>query len=251
MKLMGFLQIYNEVEKGNLRRCLRSISKYCDEIVIYDDASTDNSVEVARQFTDLIIEGAVNEWGKEAIHRQQLLELALIRNPDWIFWLDADEVIEHKGEEGALRILAEGGDKDSYAFHEINLWRTPCFYRLDNAYNDGWYCRLWKNTGELEIENKPGLHQRLVPKGLKNEGQSSLEIIHYGFATDNNIIDKFETYKSHGQSGWDLWRLVDERSLKIAKSNPYWFRKSLPDLDPNEVYKVPLLSKVLKDENKS
>lgn len=247
MKLIGFMQVYNEVEKGNLRRCLESMSKYCDEIVIYDDASTDNSVEVAREFTDLIIEGEVNEWGKEAEHRQQLLELALTRSPDWIFWLDADEVIERRGEQQDLRILCETAEFDSYAFHEVNLWRTTAFYRLDNLYNDGWYCRLWKNTGELEIENKPGLHQRLVPKGLKNEGQSNLEILHYGFAKDDRIIDKFLTYQSHGQSGWNLWRLVDERSLKVARSNPDWFKDDIPEVNLNDVYKTPLLSKVPDD----
>jgi len=241
--------MYNEVEKGNLRRCLESMDKYCNEIVIYDDASTDSSVKVAREFTDLIYRGQVNEWGKEAEHRQQLLELALAHSPDWIFWLDADEVIEKEGEQGGLRMLCEAAEFDSYAFHEVNLWRTPAFYRLDNSYNDGWFCRLWKNTGELVIENKPGLHQRLVPKGLKNEGQSGFQVLHYGFSSDDRILDKFTTYRAHGQSGWPLWRLVDERSLKVARSNPDWFDYELPDVKPNDVYKHPLLSKVPADED--
>jgi len=251
MKLFGFMQIYNEVEKGNLKRCLNSMSKYCDEIVIYDDASTDDSVAVAREYTDLIIEGEGNEWGKEAEHRQRLLKLALEHNPDWTFWLDADEVIEKRGQDGGLRELCEKGFHDSYAFHEINLWRTPAFYRLDNLYNEGWFCRLWKNTGELEIENKPGLHQRLVPKGLKSEGKSDLQVIHYGFANDNNLIEKFKTYRSHGQSGWALWRLVDERTLNVARSKPHWFDYKLPTVNPNDVYKVPLLSKVEAHEGDS
>jgi len=249
MKLIGFLSMYNEVEKGNLKRCLSSMSKYCNEIVVYDDASTDSSVEVALNYTDLIIEGKKNEWGKEAEHRQRLLELALSHNPDWIFWLDADEVIEKRGESGELRKICEKAEADSYAFHEVNLWRTPAFHRLDMSYNDGWFCRLWKNTGELVIENKPGLHQRLVPKGLRNEKQSDLQVLHYGFATDDNILNKFVTYKAHGQSGWALWRLVDERSLRVARSNPDWFDYELPDINPNDVYKTPLLSKVPTDEN--
>lgn len=244
MKLVGFLQIHNEVEKGNLRRCLDSLSKYTDDIVIYDDASTDDSVKVAREYTDLIIRGKVNEWGKEAEHRQRLLELALAQDPDWIFWIDADEVVEKAGEQGGIRKLCETNEFDSYAFHEINLWRTPAFYRLDNLYNEGWFCRLWKNNGELAIENKPGLHQRLVPTSLKKEGRAELQIIHYGFADDTNLINKFLTYKSHGQSGWALWRLVDERTLKVARSNPEWFNYPPPEVNPNEVYRTPLLSKV-------
>jgi len=251
MKLVGFLSIYNEVEKGNLRRCLDSLSKYCDDIVIYDDASTDDSVKVAREYTDLIIEGKVNEWGKEAEHRQRLLELALEQNPDWIFWIDADEVVEKIGQEGGIRELCENnGEFDCYAFHEINLWRSPAFFRLDNSYNDGWFCRLWKNNGELRIENKPGLHQRLVPTSLKREFSAKINILHYGFASDENIINKYTTYKAHGQSGWALHRLIDERTLRVHRSNPDWFDYQLPYVKPNDVYKIPLLSKV-PDESKT
>ena len=249
MKLIGFLQIYNEVEKGNLRRCLESMSKYCDEVVIYDDASTDSSVEVAREFTDLIVEGAENEWGKEAEHRQQLLELALEQNPDWIFWLDADEVIERRGEEGGLRKLCDGAEYSSYAFHEVNFWRNPYYFRVDNSYNDGWFCRLWENTGSLAIPIKPGLHQRLVPDGLTPEGQSDLQVLHYGFASDKNILNKFTTYRAHGQTGWALSRLVDERSLRVGRSDPAWFTTPPPHVEMNEVYKFPLLNQVKHEDN--
>jgi glycosyltransferase involved in cell wall biosynthesis len=244
MKLIGFLSVYNEVEKRNLRRCLESMSQYCDEIVIYDDASTDNSVEVAREFTDLIIEGKVNEWGKEAEHRQQLLELALTRNPDWIFWMDADEVVEKKGEEGAIRELCETDKFDSYAFHEVNLWRTTAFYRVDNSYNDGLFCRLWKNNGMLQIPNRAGLHQRLVPDTLKKESLSDIEIIHYGFSSDDRIIDKYITYRAHGQSGWALDRLIDERTLDVRPSRQEWFKEPLLDVSKNDSYKTPLRSKL-------
>src|SRR5688572_15102550 len=116
------MQIYNESAHGNLSRCLESMSRYCDEIVLYDDGSTDDSVAVARQFTDLIIEGDTNDFSNELFHKQKLLELALSRNPDWIFWMDADEVVERKGEEGGLRFLCENaGAHDSFAFREVNL----------------------------------------------------------------------------------------------------------------------------------
>jgi len=244
MKLIGFLSVYNEVEKKNLRRCLESMSRYCDEIAIYDDASTDDSVSVAREFTDLIIEGKKNEWGKEAEHRQQLLELALTKSPDWIFWMDADEVIEKRGEDGDLRKLCENAQFDSYAFHEVNLWRTPAFYRLDSSYNDGIFCRLWKNNGTLRIPNKPGLHQRLVPDTLDSESTSTIQVLHYGFSSDDRIIDKYLTYKAHGQSGWALERLVDERTLTVNPSRQEWFREPLPDVRINDVYRTPLKAKL-------
>jgi len=245
MKLIGFLSVYNEVEKKNLKRCLESLSRYCDEIVIYDDASTDDSVKVAQEYTNLIIEGETNEWGKEAEHRQQLLELALTRNPDWIFWMDADEVIEKRGEEGGIRQLCKTQEFDSYSFHEVNLWRTPSFYRIDSSYNDGIFCRLWKNNGTLKILNKPGLHQRLVPYTLKKESISTIQVLHHGFSSDDRIIDKYLTYKKHGQNGWALDRLIDERTLIVNPSRQEWFREPLLDVSKNEIYKIPLRTKLV------
>ena len=55
MKLVAQVCMYNEVLKGNLERCLNNLKLYCDEIVIYDDASTDNSIKVASKYTEHII----------------------------------------------------------------------------------------------------------------------------------------------------------------------------------------------------
>ena len=54
LKLIGFLQIHNESENGNLIRVLNHMKKFCDEIVIYDDGSTDDSVEIASRYTKYI-----------------------------------------------------------------------------------------------------------------------------------------------------------------------------------------------------
>jgi glycosyltransferase involved in cell wall biosynthesis len=245
MKIIGFMQVYNEVEKGNLNRCLDSLSKYCDDIVIYDDASTDNSVEVARTYTEHVIEGKSNDFAGEAEHRQELLELALKLNPDWIFWIDADEVLEEKGERGGLRYICENaGTYDSFSFQEVNLWRCPNFYRIDSQYNEGRFCRLWKNNGNLKMPSGRGLHKRLVPESLSSEGDANLKVLHYGFASDDSIINKYVTYRSHGQRGWALQRLIDERTLTVAKSNPKWFNYELQPADKNDIYRTPIALKV-------
>jgi glycosyltransferase involved in cell wall biosynthesis len=239
------MQIYNESAHGNLKRCLESMTKYCDEIVLYDDGSTDDSLQVARQFTDLIIEGKQNDFSNELFHKQQLLELALSRNPDWIFWMDADEVLEKKGEQGGIRKLCESaGDADSFAFKEVNLWRCHNYYRLDSQYNDGIFCRLWKNNGKLVMNTQKGLHHRQAPMGLSKEGLCDLKVIHYGFASDDNILRKYRTYKSHGQAGWALHRLVDERTLQLAPVDTEWFTQPPAPVNPNDVYRTPLVAKL-------
>ena len=68
---------YNE--EDNIGRCLNSL-RWCDEIVVVDSFSTDRTVEICRQFTNIIIEG---EWaGRVTGLHGQRVESAMMRTPD-------------------------------------------------------------------------------------------------------------------------------------------------------------------------
>ncbi len=260
MKLTAMLQMYNEMKFGNLPRYMHSIARYCDALVVYDDASTDDSVAYLDDFLSEpelysvrlkeihIICGESNDYAAEVDHKAQLVAKAIEIGSDWIFRIDADEVIEKAGEEGRMRELCEEGLEngiDSYAFRNANLWRDPGFYRLDNSFNDFISCRLWKNNGKLCYnQTKRGLHQRAVPDGLTNEGWADIITLHYGFAFNESIVHKYRMYKSHGQSGWELERLIDERTLKVNKSNPDWFRNPPVDINPFKFFKTKVADRV-------
>ena len=253
MKLVGFTQVYNELKKENLQRFMQSVSKYCDALVIYDDASTDGSMEWIKDNYPLedgplkevhIIYGDTNNFSNEIAHKQIMLDKCSEVGADWIFWLDADEVIEPRGESGDIRKLCDSGFCDAYGFREVNLWRDPSFYRLDNAYNDGEFCRLWKNNGKLSYGERPGLHQRQYPDGIGEIVTSDIKVIHYGFSSDDRIIDKYKTYKAHGQRGWALNRLIDERTLSVAKSKDEWFSSPIKRKEFEEAFGFPVASRV-------
>ena len=236
MKLVGFLQIFNEDSKGNLKRCLDSMSEYCDAICVYDDASTDDSVEVALTYSKVkLIRGKVNEFGKEIYHKQELLDFANLYSPDWIFWLDADEVIEKKGEQGGLRELCNNADTDACDFRQINFWRSERYYRVDGQYNAGVFCRLWRANLPLKYDTKDGLHQKPYPNGIHSIKTSDIKILHYGFGSSASIIDKYKTYKAHGQTGWALDRLVDERRLLLSATDEKWLGREPVGLNGAEL----------------
>ena len=179
--------MYNEVTKGNLELCLINFQQWADEIVIYDDASTDNSVEVAEKYTKHIIRGEVNNFFEELAHKQQLLEYALTLNPDWIMWIDCDEILDRAGTLGGLRLLAEQGlnvDADAYSFHETNLWRSQTYYRVDTMFDKGWFVRLWKIVPGITFDVKDGLHLDLFPKTIDHSKivKSDIRVLHYGFS---------------------------------------------------------------------
>lgn len=252
MKLVCMAQMYNEnTHKGvdgqtNLKRFLDSVSRYCDGLVLYDDASMDNSRDLARSYQDkfedfVLIEGNKNSFDSELAHKQMSLERCGAIGATHILWLDVDEVVESIGERGGIRALCENMEKGAVNFFQRNLWRTDRYYRVDELWAQGLFCRLWKFTDALHYDVKKGLHQDLAPKGIEGRTTTQLKVIHYGFATSDDVLRKYYLYKGHGQKGRDLNRLVDESGLRVAPSDPKWF--NVPPQGPEkEIYRTPLKS---------
>jgi len=103
------------------------------------------------------------------------------------------------------------------------------YYRIDNSYHalSHGVCALWRNNGKLEFKKIDGLHKPQFPNGITKTTKIPFGIIHRGFATDYQIMTKYDVYKAHGQNGWALDRLLDESTLEVLKIDknvlPTWF----------------------------
>jgi glycosyltransferase involved in cell wall biosynthesis len=83
-KISACIMVKNE--EHCLERCLKSIKDYVDEIIIVDTGSTDDTVKIAREYTDKIY---FHEWENDfSKHRNQTIDYA---TGDWILIIDADE----------------------------------------------------------------------------------------------------------------------------------------------------------------
>lgn len=85
-KLSVAIATYNE--EKNIGRCLKSVEKLADEIVIADGKSSDRTVEIANQFKAKII--STTNKPMFHINKQQAIEAC---TGDWILALDADEEV--------------------------------------------------------------------------------------------------------------------------------------------------------------
>ena len=75
-------------EEKVLARCLDSVNDLVDEIIIVDTGSTDNTLEIARSYTDKIFSF---EWVDNfSVARNFSFSKA---NMEYILWLDADDVL--------------------------------------------------------------------------------------------------------------------------------------------------------------
>jgi len=225
-KLVGFMQVFNEIEKGNLQRSLPYLIGICDEVVVYDDASTDGSYEYAVSLTPHVVKGEENDFLSEQGHKQVLLELALSLNPDWILAMDADEIYTRGFEKIVMDLSNDETNRRSWRFHLVNLWRDPNWFRVDDKFNDMYNClRLWKNTGNLSFAGRGrALHLIQNPDGLEGDlFRDDVQVLHYGFSSKGNIIRKYLDYKAVGQRGWELDRLANENGMDLREVNQAWF----------------------------
>jgi hypothetical protein len=194
MNITAFIQMYNELSKGNLERCLENCILWADNIVIYDDGSDDGSYEFAKKYTKHIIKSDSNNINKELFHKQIMLDYIKQNiKTDWVMWIDCDETLDRNGTDGGLRKLAEkllDSQIDCVSFHEYNLWRGHNWHRKDSYFNSGYFNRLWKLKPELNFIVKDGVHLQLWPEPIKNFYKSNIEVIHYGFCEYEKLLIK-------------------------------------------------------------
>jgi len=161
MKISAAIIVRNE--ERTLARCLSSIREHVDEIVVVDTGSTDLTPHIARQFTDRVFE---RPWRRDfAEARQYAFDRA---SGDWVFWVDADDVVVN-----ADRIRASidtAGDKAKALYWKYVVARD----QYGNSTCEFWRERCVLNDGSFRWVGR--VHEVLVPQG------------HYGTARVDDVV---------------------------------------------------------------
>lgn len=128
-KVSAFIVSFNEAE--NIVDCVESVS-FCDEILVIDSFSTDNTVELATQCGAKVVQ---HPW--EGYRGQKAFGLSLASH-EWVINLDADERISPKLREEILEILQQDGEgkrevADGYYLNRVvfflgRWWRSGGWY---------------------------------------------------------------------------------------------------------------------------
>lgn len=86
-------------EADRIRTCLDSVKHLADEIVILDSGSTDNTVEIIKEYTDNIW---VTDWPGFGPQKQRCLEKA---SKEWVLFIDADESLDPTAQKALANLL--------------------------------------------------------------------------------------------------------------------------------------------------
>jgi glycosyltransferase involved in cell wall biosynthesis len=193
-------------EAGNLPRCLDSI-RWADEIFVVDSQSTDGSVEIAQQHGAQVVQFEFNStWPKK---KNWALENLPFRN-EWVFILDADEVLPPEAEQEFAKAIAESGETAGYwitrRFMFMGKW-------LRHSYYPNWNLRLFRHSlGRYEklteADTRSGdneVHEHVIVPGAT--GRLRCEMDHYAFPSVEVFIEKHNRY-----SNWEA-RVSADRQL--------------------------------------
>jgi len=162
-------------EENNLDRALGSIKPYVDEIIIVDTGSTDNSIEIAKKYTDKVF---FHEWKDDFSEaRNYSLQFPTC---DWVLIYDADE--EVREDFVGIREFLENLPED------VNTVYLPTISYLDwdlKKMEVASTARLFRN-GTVHYENI--VHNQAIYKGKVVE--APFRIYHYGYIWTRELKKK-------------------------------------------------------------
>jgi len=177
MNFSGIVVTLNE--EKNLKRCLDSLFKVCDEVVVVDSGSIDETVEIANSYGAKVIFHEYLGDGK-----QKNFAIGHVKH-DWIVQLDADESIDDIAIEELNAFKASGliEKYDALGFrrktHIGKRWVKSC----------GWYpdpCVRVLNKKRAAFTDSVEHTRVIASKTMIFEGH----ILHYSFDSYSDLFDR-------------------------------------------------------------
>lgn len=183
-----------------LEEVLVHLKTIVDEIVITDDGSTDNTVEICKKYTDNVYENkdsmfSVNEstlrhgaWKNLQTHA---------RKGDWILCIDGDEKLFETRK--SLRELIRTTRYDVLGITFVHMWNKTHF-RVDKAWAPVVSSRLFRYLPEEEFSDRrmacgsEPLYVRRLISEHRFFPRTGLIMQHLGYARDEDKKAKYDRY---------------------------------------------------------
>lgn len=188
----------NEAERF-LPIVLDRLTRFVDLITFTDDASEDNTLEIAQSYGAITqrMDDPMFSTNEGALRWRSWELLSQYANPgDWILAIDADEKLyglEH------LPVLLDRHDVDVLGVLFFHMWNET-HYRIDKAWRPSFGSRLFRyypggdwNQRKMACGSEPTYVAELIRRG-KVIWETGLAMQHLGYTFDGDKIMKYQRY---------------------------------------------------------
>ncbi|PYM20816.1 MAG: glycosyltransferase family 2 protein [Candidatus Rokuibacteriota bacterium] len=186
-RLSVVLVTLNEEER--IRQCLESVV-WADETIVVDAESQDKTAAIARELTDHVI---VRPWPGFAAQKNFGLAQA---SGDWIFSLDADEIVSPALRAEITAVLEGHGEAAGYAVPRRNIFWGR-WVRHGGLYPD-WQVRLFRRGRGRFVER--AVHESVTIDGAVGRLRGHLE--HRSYRDVADFLARADRYASLAADEW-------------------------------------------------
>ncbi len=184
MNTMLSVIIITKNEELNLKRCLESV-RFADEIIVLDSGSTDNTVALAKQYTEYVYS---TDWPGYGVQKQRALSKA---TGDWVLNLDADE---------SVSVALQKEIQDAMSHDTGDAFRIPIqmnFYNQTLKYSGSptRHIRLFKRANTQYSNDL--VHEKIKVPVEYRIGQLKNYIEHHSYTDVTHALYKINKYSSY------------------------------------------------------
>lgn len=167
-----------------LSRCLNALRNF-DDIVILDNYSTDNTLEIASGFVNVrVFQAEFNGMGNS----RNLV--ATYAKYDWLVFVDCDEVMHPKLVASLLKLKLI--NNTVYQLLRYNFYDN---YLVDSSsWGNDWVTRIYNRTQTSYTDSE--VHESVITKNLQIKKITTSFIFHFPYDNISGLIDKMQFYSS-------------------------------------------------------
>lgn len=193
---------YNE--EINLRDCLESVKDIANRLVVCDSHSTDNTLNIAREYNADILEHDFYNYASQYIYAEENSDI----KTKWVLRLDADERLTKEARDEIEKICNENNDTDVSA---VDVYYKVSFLGKELKHYPFHKVILYK-YGKAHLENRNMDEHITVSEGrcitLKNK------LIHNDYKGLTAWVDKHNKYSNR-----EVLDMLGENEEKVDLSS--------------------------------